>query len=135
MTDWLKRYQHAGCLRKATYWHEGQATRKAIKASRKTGELIIAYECFSCGGWHIGHADETQLAARNMQQGDPLPLCSVCGKLIPPRRLRKAARLKSVTTTCSPACTARARRQRRREREAQNPPPPPVSEGSAPDES
>lgn len=132
MTDWLRLYRYTRCLRKVRYWNPKLADEMAEKASRKTGELIISYECLNCGGWHIGHADQTQLAARNLKFGDPLPLCSICGKVIPPHRLAKAARWGTATTTCSRPCTAEVRRRRK---QAKNPPPAPVSEGSAPDES
>ena len=61
----------------------------AEKASRETGELIISYQCFDCGKWHIGHADEAQLAARNLA-GAKRIFCVICDKLIPADRIQRA---------------------------------------------
>ena len=30
------------------------------KVMERSGEWVIAYQCFNCGGWHIGHPDSTQ---------------------------------------------------------------------------
>jgi hypothetical protein len=32
----------------------GRAKKTAKQAARRSGERIEAYECLSCGGWHVG---------------------------------------------------------------------------------
>ncbi len=61
-----------------------QAEQKAERASGRTGELIIAYECVDCGFYHIGHADLSQRLAREVR----IARCRVCGSPIPEHRLR-----------------------------------------------
>jgi hypothetical protein len=39
------------------------AARSAKRATELSGSLIIAYECYDCGAFHIGHADLSQKIA------------------------------------------------------------------------
>lgn len=43
------------CLRKNRYPTQGMATKVATRQSKETGEVIQAYACPDCGGWHLGH--------------------------------------------------------------------------------
>lgn len=43
------------CERKQRYASQGLATKSAQRQSRETGDVIQAYSCTQCGGWHIGH--------------------------------------------------------------------------------
>ena len=100
------------CAGKQFYRRADSADWAAQRASKRTGELIISYKCYDCTGWHIGHADATQIAARQ-----PLvkPLCVMCQRPIPEER-RKQARLSgNRTTTCSKHCAWRLKRQRHRQ--------------------
>ena len=41
-----------------------KAEKAARLASKRTGDLIVAYMCYHCGKWHIGHADKSQHIVR-----------------------------------------------------------------------
>lgn len=43
------------CERKNRYASQGLATKAAQRQSRESGDVIQAYSCIDCGGWHIGH--------------------------------------------------------------------------------
>lgn len=43
------------CQRKNRYASEGLARKAAIRQSHESGDVIAAYACVDCGGWHIGH--------------------------------------------------------------------------------
>jgi hypothetical protein len=98
------------CAGKQFYRRADSADWAAQRASKRTGELIISYKCYDCGGWHIGHADAAQIAAREALSK---PICAICDKPIPEGRLGKAAHYKTRTTTCSPPCARRLTAQRR----------------------
>jgi hypothetical protein len=51
------------CDGKRSYRWMKQATKQAKLATERAGKLIIAYECYDCGAWHIGHADLSQQIA------------------------------------------------------------------------
>ena len=55
------------CYGKCQYPSAKRAEKQALRASQRTGDLIIAYECFDCGYWHIGHADKAQQIAREQK--------------------------------------------------------------------
>jgi len=48
------------CDSKKLYGSEGFAIKVAKQVMERSGEWVIAYQCFNCGGWHIGHPDSTQ---------------------------------------------------------------------------
>jgi hypothetical protein len=54
------------CGRKRKYRRPKLADEAAQRASIKTGELIISYQCYECRQWHIGHADKSQILARTI---------------------------------------------------------------------
>jgi hypothetical protein len=110
MSGWLKRHHYGRCARKARYKSAEVADRRAEHASRHTGELIISYKCFDCGKWHIGHADQTQIAARNLTSGS-LTFCSICGRLIPADLIEQAKQEGRTLTTCSQRCERKMQQQ------------------------
>jgi hypothetical protein len=124
---WIARYHNSRCTRKGGLRTAEFADEMAEKASRKTGELIISYKCYDCGRWHIGHADKTQLAARNLKPGEPLPFCTICDRLIPKHRHTS----RSPVTTCSKHCATELGR-RKKQPQPQTLPEPPVPEGVIP---
>ncbi len=114
MTRWLERYHNSRCTRKAGFRTAEFADEMAEKASRKTGELIISYQCYDCGRWHIGHADKSQLAARSLLPGEPLPLCAICDRVIP--QYRYTSRSPITATTCSKHCATELGRRKKQPR-------------------
>ena len=115
MSRGWKKHLFSRCEQKQGFEYPSVADRLAKEASQKTGELIISYQCYDCGLWHLGHADESQIRVRV-----PLDeaLCVVCGAIIPEARLRKAKRYGTTTRTCKPGCANRLKRRRRAERDA-----------------
>lgn len=70
-----------------------EASRKiAEKQSNKTGELIIAYQCFDCSWFHIGHADESQKIIRKLPDLPSLP--TTCPR-VSSRSMRAGAKRRS----------------------------------------
>jgi predicted RNA-binding Zn-ribbon protein involved in translation (DUF1610 family) len=110
---WQNPAYFSRCHGKKRYGSIVSAALVADKASTKTGELILAYECPDCGGAHIGHPEPTQLLLRNNQV---FPTCLNCDKEIPLERRRRAARVAHDPRYCSEACR-RAFNRRRREEE------------------
>ena len=106
----LRKKHFIRCARKIRYRTGERADAAAQRASEKSGELIISYQCFDCGGWHIGHADASQIAARQPVK----PLCVICQQPIPDRRRELARRAGNFTTTCSLPCAKRLTNQRRK---------------------
>ena len=115
MTDWLKHQHKKRCERKRAYRKATLAEQDARRASQKSGDLIIAYQCYDCGWWHIGHADASQIAAR---QRVGKPLCVICNQPIAEARRKQARRSGNITMTCSWPCAKQFKRQRRAARTA-----------------
>ena len=103
MTKWLRKLHEKRCERKQALSAD-KADELAEKASRQTGALIISYKCYDCGKWHIGHADETQIAVRQKRRRPGWPRCAICNQRIPEARLMKAQRRGIPTRTCSKKC-------------------------------
>ncbi len=103
------------CDPKRAYTKASSATIAAEKASKRTGELIIAYQCPDCGSYHIGHADLAQRLAREVHVDLP---CQYCGGVIPEFKKEKAARFGSKALYCSDACQSHAANARTRDRKA-----------------
>jgi hypothetical protein len=115
MSHRWKKHRFFQCDRKQAFEYPSVADRLAKEASQKTGELIISYQCYDCGLWHLGHADQSQIWARvPLDQA----MCVVCGAVIPEARLRKAKHYGTTTRTCKPGCAHQLKRRRRAEREA-----------------
>ena len=113
MTYWLRKQHNHRCEYKRAYKKAAWADEAARRASHKTGELIISYECVDCGWWHIGHADATQVALHDAILSRT---CVMCGRRISRLRLESARRSGSTTETCSARCHHKLRRQRSEER-------------------
>jgi len=90
-----------------------QAEIQAERASKVTGELIIAYICFDCGMFHIGHADLSQQLARIPHVDRP---CEHCGAVIPDNKKNKAKQFSSIALYCSDQCQTKASLERRESR-------------------
>jgi hypothetical protein len=101
MMDPLEIQRFIRCTRKRTYRKPKQADEAARRASMKTGELIISYQCYECLHWHIGHADKSQILARSSAG---FRLCELCATPIPSDRLDKGMRQGKQITTCSKRC-------------------------------
>ncbi len=101
MMDPLRTQRWIRCTRKRSYRKANLADAAAQRASTRTGELIISYQCYECLQWHIGHADKSQILART---SPGCPTCEVCCQPIPFDRLDKAKRKGISLTTCSKAC-------------------------------
>ena len=89
------------CTRKRKYRKPHLADEAAQRASIETGELIISYQCYECGHWHIGHADRSQILARTSPGH---PICELCWNPIPLDRFDKGQRQGKPITTCSKRC-------------------------------
>lgn len=48
----------------------GKAEAVAKKMSKRSGEWLVAYQCYDCGWFHVGHADSTDLAIAAKLDGD-----------------------------------------------------------------
>ena len=103
------------CEGKHAFRSLARAEIEAERASRKTGELILAYTCCDCGSAHVGHADLSQQFARveHVDQG-----CKHCGQPIPESKKRKAFFYASKALYCSDRCQSEARRERDKARRA-----------------
>ena len=113
------------CDRKAAYPNWKVAEAVAQKVSVRIGELIIAYHCFHCGRFHIGHADRSQIIVREnaarpkARARGPIALpdvCPHCGKGIPEDRRRAARKSRTPTVYCSRRCQQNGSRKARRAR-------------------
>ncbi len=112
--NYLKKEHFKRCVGKRRYRTGELADAAAQRASERSGELIISYECYDCGRWHIGHADASQIAARKPVK----PLCVICQRPIPEQRRQQARRSGNLTTTCSQPCAKQLKRERKAPRPA-----------------
>jgi hypothetical protein len=101
------------CNRKAAYPSMSLAEQKAETASSRTGSLIIGYQCYDCGKFHIGHADESQRIARQESIDTPAPAkCILCGS---PMNVKTDV---FNPNPAGPSCgTKRCKRRRQRRRQ------------------
>jgi DNA-directed RNA polymerase subunit RPC12/RpoP len=129
MTDWLQRQHQKRCGDKAAYRTAELADKKAERVSRKTGELIISYQCIDCGRWHIGHADQTQ---HEIRHAPSKLICVECGQPMSTERLLDMQRNGIALVTCSARCSRRRARRGQRARRRVRTMAPPVSEGGIP---
>lgn len=85
-----------------------KAEKAARLASKRTGDLIVAYMCYHCGKWHIGHADKSQHIVRAETDRRGLFTlsedCPHCGKPIPEERRYAAWESGANTVYCSKNC-------------------------------
>lgn len=92
------------CDRKIAYGSWRRAESRAQKVSGMTGELIIAYQCYDCGKFHIGHADESQKIVRQTKEHTLQVCCPNCKGPIPPDRRAAAETHGSSIMYCSNQC-------------------------------
>ena len=107
------------CYRKRRYTSWVLAETAAEKASLKTGELIIAYECPDCHKFHIGHADKAQQIIREpaLVPADLLPtLCPRCGQPIAEERRLAAMESGNFNVYCSRKCSTKVSKTTRNQR-------------------
>jgi predicted RNA-binding Zn-ribbon protein involved in translation (DUF1610 family) len=67
------------------------AELRAERASIRTGDLIVAYRCYDCGWFHIGHADQLQKRIREERLKTVNMQCPRCGDLIDDARRYETA--------------------------------------------
>lgn len=92
------------CDRNIAYGSWRRAESRAQKVSGKTGELIIAYQCYDCGKFHIGHADESQKIVRKTKEHALQACCPNCKGPIPPDRRAATEANGSSIMYCSNEC-------------------------------
>jgi hypothetical protein len=80
---WINEASVRRCHGKIGYWNPSKAEGQAKRATEKSGEWIIAYQCLDCGLWHIGHPDPCQFALIKQR------LCKGCREPIPEGRGEK----------------------------------------------
>lgn len=116
-------WSNPGCRRcegKIGYRYSVSAEKVARRMSIKSGELLVAYRCFDCGSFHVGHGDLAQVLVR--QERDPprpqtLPAtCPRCDQPIPDERRVAALAAGTKSVYCSQACQKRHSRHLRREK-------------------
>jgi hypothetical protein len=95
------------CYRKAAYSTWQKAQEKAKKASIRTGDFIVAYQCCECGKFHIGHEDQSQKRIREEQLATVSTRCTRCGDPVDIARRHKAAESGATTVFCSRNCRER----------------------------
>jgi predicted nucleic acid-binding Zn ribbon protein len=100
------------CTGKLAMRSASQAEKAAGRASRRVQELIIAYECWDCGYWHIGHADMAQRIAHGKPFEQPVIErrvgCAVCKEEIP----------NGLQIYCSATCRSKMKRRKSKARKA-----------------
>jgi predicted nucleic acid-binding Zn ribbon protein len=84
--------------------------------------LIIAYQCFDCLKFHIGHADESQKIVRREAVSRLNTRCPNCNAAIPMERRFQAAESKNDSVYCSAKCAKKfgTKRAQARKREFHN---------------
>ena len=97
----LEKQRWVRCKRKRTFRNPGSADEAAQRASIRTGELIISYQCCECLKWHIGRADRSQILAH---APPGTSTCVICTQPIRPERIKKAKKKGIHITTCCQWC-------------------------------
>jgi hypothetical protein len=111
------------CFGKQAYRHITVAEKVAHRDSDRTGDLIIAYKCYDCGHYHVGHADRSQHIVREEveRHGFSLPkICPHCGGAIPEARRIAAWESGNRNVYCSNKCRDKCGRKARHARRAAN---------------
>jgi hypothetical protein len=105
------------CNRKKVYRTIRQAEVVAQRQSLQQNELLIAYECFDCGSFHVGHADLSQQIVRQQQEDRSVNIyCPRCQALVPERRRVLAAKSGTRTAYCTKKCKDKADKARQRKK-------------------
>ena len=109
------------CYGKAPYPSMAIAEKVAQRDSENTGDLIIAYQCYGCARFHVGHADRCQFIARRKLEERRIELPTACprcsGSIVEERRLA-AAESGNTNVYCSNECHAQHSKSRRHARRA-----------------
>jgi hypothetical protein len=111
------------CLGKQAYRRITIAEKVAQRDSERTGELIIAYQCFDCGRFHVGHADHSQKIVRQEveRRGFSLPKsCPHCGGPIPEERRLAAWECGNRNVYCSTKCQQKGGKKARHARRTEH---------------
>jgi hypothetical protein len=115
------------CDSKAWYPSWKVAESAAQRVSIRIGELVIAYPCFDCNCFHVGHPDRSQIIVRGTASRTPekapaaiiLPrACPYCGGDIPDERRRAASMSSTPTVYCSRRCQQSRSKKAQHERKA-----------------
>ncbi|MBB5343393.1 KH domain-containing protein [Tunturibacter empetritectus] len=77
-STWQNPAHFQSCDGKRAFRSLAEAEIEAERASKKTGELILAYTCYDCGRFNVGHADLSQQLARILHLDRP---CQRCGQV------------------------------------------------------
>jgi len=75
------------CDVKCAYPSMAVAEAKASSASRRAGHLIIAYKCFDCSTFHIGHPDLSQQLAHPKKVKIKAPPICILYRILIQKRL------------------------------------------------
>lgn len=111
------------CFGKQAYRRITIAERVAQRDSERTGELIVAYQCYDCGHFHVGHADQSQHIVRQQidLRGFSLPVsCPHCKGKIPEERRLAALESGNRNVFCSKKCQRKGAKKARRARRAEH---------------
>ena len=108
------------CDSKIGYRYSVSAEKVARRMSIKSGELLVAYRCFDCGSFHVGHGDLAQILVRqerDLPRPPTLPAtCPRCDQCIPDERRVAALAAGTKTVYCSKDCQKKHSRKLRREK-------------------
>lgn len=110
------------CDRKRVYLTMARAERVAERQSLQSGELLLAYPCFDCGRFHVGHADLSQQIIRQEPVKALNVCCPRCQKPVPEERRAAATASGAAVVYCTRRCGERYRKAIRHacRRESQN---------------
>ena len=111
----------ARCYGKSAFPNFAIAEKVAQRDSEKAGELIIAYQCYDCGRFHVGHADLSQILARQEPIKGLIELpteCPRCGQPVPEERRIAATESGNSNVYCSKKCGQKFSRSQRHARKA-----------------
>ena len=90
-----------------------QAERSARRLSMRLGDLLIAYHCYDCGKFHVGHADQSQWIVQAAPANEVRVCCANCKGPISAERKEMVAACGGAETCCSSRCSAKWARKRR----------------------
>lgn len=120
MSHWRNIWTASRCGRKLRY-SEQRAIKAAEEISLRSREHLIAYQCFDCGAWHVGHADGIQRKLlgqdwRSLPKAPKAPPYPVTGRCAAPdcgADIRGLMKMGTPMKYCSKACRRRAVRKRK----------------------
>ena len=109
------------CYGKWAYRKMTVGEKMAQQDSARTGELIIAYQCYDCLRFHVGHADQSQQIVRHQAERSDFSLpaaCPNCEGPIPEERRIAAWESGNPTVYCSKRCQKKCGKKALRTRRA-----------------